>query len=295
MLYDLLIKGGHVLDPGQGIDAMLDIGVSGTTIARIAPDIPTAEAARTIEIRGAERYVVPGLIDIHTHIAYGAITRGVGMEGCDPDVIGVGSGVTTLLDCGSVGVANIGVFPAYIIPRAKTRIVCYLNIGSFAHTTPGIADMRTLDELDADAIGACIDAYPGLIKGLKLRLVGDVATRDGEELIRRSKAISSDHHIPLMTHIGNLANADVMLTTNGWRDSRGCCSGRSSRGTSSPTSAPRSPAVSSTPGSERCRCCQKHGRTASCSTPRSAAATSASRLHVSSAASRCTRTRSAAT
>ena len=84
---------------------------------------------------------------MHTHVAHGATTSGVGMACCDPDGIGVRSGITTVVDCGSVGVANIGVFPAHILPRAATRVICYLNVGSYAHTTPGQGDIRGLDEV----------------------------------------------------------------------------------------------------------------------------------------------------
>ena len=142
--YDLLLKGGHVLDPGQGLDAHLDIAVSGGKIAAIAQDIPAQDAARVLELRGAGRHVAPGLIDLHTHVANGAITEGVGMGMCDPDDIGVRSGVTTVADCGSVGVANLGVFPAHILPKAKTRVVTMVNAGSFAHTMPGVADVSSL-------------------------------------------------------------------------------------------------------------------------------------------------------
>src|SRR5216683_4110612 len=101
MAYELLIKGGHVLDPGQGLDGRMDIACSGGRIAAIQADIPAREAQRVLEVRGANRYVVPGLIDIHTHVGYGATTPGVGMGCVDPDVGGVGSGVTTVLDAGS--------------------------------------------------------------------------------------------------------------------------------------------------------------------------------------------------
>jgi dihydroorotase len=121
MTFDLLIKGGHVLDPGQGLDGRMDIGISAGEIAAILPEIPIADAARVVEIRSANRYVVPGLIDIHTHVGYGATTPGVGMGCVDPDVGGIGSGVTTVLDAGSVGIANVGVFGAHLIPKSKTR------------------------------------------------------------------------------------------------------------------------------------------------------------------------------
>src|SRR4051812_2336158 len=79
MPYDLLLKGGHVLDPGQNLDGTLDIAISDGKIAAIQPDIAATEARRTVEIRGANRYVLPGLVDIHNHVAYGAQTPGVGM------------------------------------------------------------------------------------------------------------------------------------------------------------------------------------------------------------------------
>jgi dihydroorotase len=202
--YDLLIKGGRVLDPGQGLDGKMDIAVTGGKIAAIEADIPATEAKRVIEVRGDNRMVTPGLIDLHTHVAYGATTHGVGMGCCDPDQVGVQAGVTTVLDCGSVGVANIGVLQAHVMPRAKTRIIPFVNVGSYAHTMPGFAaDYRTLDEIDEKALAACIEANPGFLKGFKMRLVGPVAQNQHEALITKVKAITREHHLPLMVHIGD--------------------------------------------------------------------------------------------
>lgn len=203
MLYDVVIKGGHVLDPGMGLDGILDIGVAGGRIAAIEPNIPPSEAKRTVEVRGTGRYVLPGLIDVHTHVAYGATTAGVGMGCVDPDVGGVGSGVTTLLDAGSVGIANVGVFGAHILPSAKTRVICFLNVGTYAHTTPSAADVNSMAEIDRKAIASCIEANPGLIGGFKLRLVGPVVQERGEDVVRLSKEIADEHGLPLMVHIGD--------------------------------------------------------------------------------------------
>jgi predicted amidohydrolase len=141
--FDLLIKGGHIVDPGQNINGKWDLGVTADRIAAIEPDIPATEARRVIEVRGDNRYVTPGLIDIHTHVDYGATTPGVGMGCCDPDQVGVRAGVTTVLDCGSVGVANIGVLATHVMPGAKTRIIPFVNVGSYAHTMPDSADVNT--------------------------------------------------------------------------------------------------------------------------------------------------------
>jgi dihydroorotase len=203
MPYDLLIKGGHVLDPGQNLDGHLDIGISNGKIAAIQADIPTREATRTMQVQGADRYVVPGLIDIHTHVAHGAQTPGVGMGCVEPDVGGVQSGVTTVVDGGSVGVANVGVFKFHILPQTRTRVLVFLNVGSFAHTMLGAADVNRLEEIDRTAIAACIQANPGLISGFKLRLVGPVVKEQGEAVIRLASEISREHHLPLMVHIGD--------------------------------------------------------------------------------------------
>jgi dihydroorotase len=203
MTYDLLIRGGHVLDPGQGLDGQLDIAVHGGKIARIEAAIPAEEAARVIEASGPGRHVVPGLVDLHTHVAHGAVTEGVGMGCCDPDVIGVQSGVTTVVDCGSVGVANIGVFPAHILPKAVTRVITYVNAGSHAHTMPGPADVNSLSDINRAALASCAERNPGLIAGVKLRLVGPIMGELGEDVITAAKAAARDHQVPLMVHIGD--------------------------------------------------------------------------------------------
>jgi len=203
MPFDVLIKGGHVLSPGDDLDGAFDIGIRAGRIAAIAPDLPIGEAKQAIEIRGPNRRVVPGLIDVHTHVAWGATTPGVGLDCCVPDEVGVYSGVTTVVDTGSVGVTNVAVFHAHIRPRSKTRVVCYVNAGSFALTTPRRADVLDLAEVDRTAIARCVAANPGLINGVKLRVTGPFVLEHGEALIRLSKDIARENGLPFMAHIGN--------------------------------------------------------------------------------------------
>jgi dihydroorotase len=115
----------------------------------------------------------------------------------------VQSGVTTVVDCGSVGVANIGVFPAHILPKAATRVITYVNIGSHAHTMPGPADVNSLDDIDRAALESCAEHNPGLISGVKLRLVGPAMAEIGEDVIKASKQAARDRQVPLMVHIGD--------------------------------------------------------------------------------------------
>ena len=213
MTYDLLIKGGHVLDPGQGLDGDLDIAITGGKIAQVAADIPAQDAVRVLEIRGAGRHVVPGLIDAHAHVGYGATTEGVGLGYCDPDAIGVHSGVTTVVDCGSVGVANLGVFPAHILPRARTRVITMVNVGSYAHTMPGPADVNSLDDINRDALQKAAEHNPGLIAGVKLRIVGPAFAELGEDIITAAKAAARDLGVPLMVHIGDPTARDEASAT----------------------------------------------------------------------------------
>lgn len=204
MKFDLLLKNGHVLDPGQGIDGRLDIAVAGGRIAEIGPAIDPVEAAHVLDVGGPGRHVTPGLVDIHTHVAFGAVTLGVGMPSCDPDDAGVTSGVTTVVDAGSVGIANMGVFPAHILPKARTRVLCYVNVGTFAHSTRNHADVNGQEDIDTEGIRSCIDSNPGLVSGLKLRLVGPFVAQEGERIVTTAKAMARDAGIPLMVHIGDL-------------------------------------------------------------------------------------------
>ena len=204
MSYQLILKNCHVLDPGQGIDRRADIGISDGRVAAIEDSIPEVHGAQVLDVGGDGRYVVPGLVDLHAHVARGGTTPGVGMGCCDPDDIGIRSGVTTVLDAGSVGIANAGVFPAYILPGARTRVLFYLNVGTFAHSTKNPADVRSLDDIDAEGIASCVESNPGVVSGMKLRLVGPFVAKAGEQVIDAAKEAARRAALPLMVHIGDL-------------------------------------------------------------------------------------------
>ena len=120
-MYDLLLKGGTVVDPSTGLDGVYDIAVQGPMISHIDPDIPTVEAVRTIEVAG--KIVTPGLIDLHAHVFDGFNRNGV-----HPDLGGVHAGVTTIVDAGSAGAATFAGFPRHIIPHCHTEVIPFLHI-----------------------------------------------------------------------------------------------------------------------------------------------------------------------
>ena len=108
-MYELLVKGGLVIDPAQGIHDQRDIGISQGKIVALASDIVPSEAKRVIDAKG--KIVTPGLIDIHTHVADGII-----FFATSPDEVGVLTGVTTVCDGGSTGFANFEGFRRFVIP-----------------------------------------------------------------------------------------------------------------------------------------------------------------------------------
>jgi dihydroorotase len=126
--YDLLIKGGQVIDPKNNINAVMDVAVAGGKIAAVAPNIPEAQAKRVA--RAAGLYVTPGIIDIHVHVYAGTGQRGViaGDVSVYPDEFSFRSGVTTMVDAGSSGARNFADFRWRVIDRAKTRVFAFLNI-----------------------------------------------------------------------------------------------------------------------------------------------------------------------
>ncbi len=127
--YDLLLKGGHVIDPKNNLDAVRDVAVTGNRIAAIAENLSPAQARRTIDVSGL--YVTPGLVDIHVHAFVGDPMGVVGVDGDTnvfPDHTCLRLGVTTVVDAGSSGWRTFPVFRRSIIDRSRTRILAMLNI-----------------------------------------------------------------------------------------------------------------------------------------------------------------------
>src|SRR5262245_21302255 len=119
MQFDLILKGGRVIDPSQNIDRVTDVAFSGGKVARVGTDL--SSAAETRDVTGDT--VAPGLIDLHTHGYWGGTSRGIDAEEfCRP------SGVTTAIDTGSAGPGNFAGFRKHVIERSEVRILAYLHI-----------------------------------------------------------------------------------------------------------------------------------------------------------------------
>ena len=127
--YTLLIKGGHVIDPKNNIDDIMDVAIKDDKIALVAKNIDAKKAAQVVDAKGM--YVTPGVIDIHSHNFFGTQENhylGDGFEALPPDGFTFRAGVTTVVDCGGAGWKTFDTFKANVIAHSKTRVLSFLNI-----------------------------------------------------------------------------------------------------------------------------------------------------------------------
>ena len=193
-MYDLLIRGGTVIDPSQSIHALNDVAVEAGKIARVAPGIPVEEAARVIDVPG--KLVTPGLIDLHTHVY-----DGVNGNGVRADLGGVNAGVTTMIDAGSAGCDTFGGFPKHIIPNSETEIICFLHIcRTGLATTP---DIFSPSSIDLDNTIRVVSENRDVITGIKARMVSPALEIMGMETPRLAKRAAKEAGVKLMVHIGD--------------------------------------------------------------------------------------------
>ena len=196
--YDLLIKGGKVIDPSQGLEAELDVAVRGGKIASVAPEIPEGQAGQVIRAQG--KIVTPGLIDIHTHVfPY------VGPYGIEPDPYCVRRGVTSVIDAGTSGAFTFPAFRRFIIERAATRIRALLHvvsIGMVAGSTPNMGELEDLRYCVAKLAVEVANQNRDLIVGFKIRFSKQYTGPNDLEGMRRARAAADEAGLPIMIHIG---------------------------------------------------------------------------------------------
>jgi dihydroorotase len=193
-MYDLLVKGGKLVDPSTGLNGVHDIAIEQGKIARIESQLSPQEARRVIEVPGT--IVAPGLIDLHAHVFEGFTRLGV-----HPDQGGVYAGVTTIVDAGSAGCATFGGFPKYIIPQCHTEIIPFLHICQTGLST--IPDIIGESSIDLDSTLRVANRYKNLICGIKARMVSPALEIFGMEMPRLARRAARESGIKLMVHIGD--------------------------------------------------------------------------------------------
>lgn len=163
--YDLLLQGGHVIDPKNNINRVMDVAIAGGRIARVAERIPEAEAKKIVDVAG--NYVTPGLLDIHVHVYAGTGMKGAysGDNSVYPDGFTFRTGVTTVVDVGSSGWRNFPDFKDRVIDRSKTRVLAMLNI---VGKGMGGGDIeQNLADMDAKETASVAKKFPATIVGVK--------------------------------------------------------------------------------------------------------------------------------
>jgi len=205
--YDLVLKGGRVIDPKNQLSAVMDVAIAGGKIARVAAGIPASEARAAADVFGL--YVTPGLIDIHVHVYAGSGRKALtGDQSVYPDGFSFRSGVTTMVDAGTAGWRNFPDFRQRVIDRAGTRVLALLNI-----VGGGMGESGENDPADMDAAAAAKMAktHPDVIVGFKS------AHYDGPGWPAIDNALTAGKtaNLPVMVDFGYITKERNLLTLLG--------------------------------------------------------------------------------
>ena len=194
--YDLLLKGGHVIDAKNHIDAVMDVAIKDGHIAKVAPGLKAGDATQVIDVKGL--VVTPGLLDLHVHVYTGTGERDsyAGDLSLPPDGFTFRSGVTTVIDAGCSGWRNFEDFKDRIIDRSKTRILAMLNI--VGNGMRGGKWEQDTSDMDGAATARMAARYPQVIVGIKTAHFG------GPEWIPVEQAVIAGNaaHLPVMVDFG---------------------------------------------------------------------------------------------
>lgn len=192
--FDLVIRGGRVIDPSQRIDSLLDVAIRDGKIAAHARHIPASASAESIDASG--KLVVPGLIDIHLHARDPALP---------PSAI-LALGVTSMLDAGSRGADNVDQL-IDIARAAPNRMRILLNIGRLGNNPNGRAEfLDGIDQADVEKARAAVRNHREWIVGIKARLSRGIAADHDLEVLRRAVEVAAPSGIPIMIHMGDTAS-----------------------------------------------------------------------------------------
>jgi len=199
MLYDLLLRGGRVIDPAQNIDGIHDLAVKEGRIAALETSIAASSAKETLDLSG--KLVLPGLIDTHAHV----FEHVTGRFGLEADLCGVRSGVTTLVDQGGPSCMTLPAFREFVVKRKKTRVLAfesaYLVGGMEGHFYP---NLYRPDCVDVEATVKSALQNRDIVKGIKAHAELGGFARWGIEVIKLAAEIGRKADLPVYIHFGQL-------------------------------------------------------------------------------------------
>ena len=203
--FDLVIKGGTVFDPSQRLNAKRDVGMRFGIIEALEADIPAARAQRVLDASG--RSVLPGLIDLHSHVfPYGSAI------GIPADELIPYQGTATAVSAGDAGANNFSVFRRHIAAQTRTRLYAFVHIANIGLAGFPVAELFNIDYADVDTAARAVADNADIVIGIKVRMSENVIARHGLEPLRRAiRACElSGTGAKVMCHIGGVETPELM-------------------------------------------------------------------------------------
>src|SRR6266567_4906632 len=201
VMFDVIVRGGRVVDPSQGIDAVTDVGIIGQRVAAIGTHL-VEQGVRGEVVDATGLLVTPGWVDLHTHVYWGVAPLGVE---ADPNCLR--RGVTTAVDAGSAGASTFPGFKRYVIDVSLTRVVAMLNLSALgmAHDAgfggEAVGELEDIRWANVERALEVARAYSDVITGIKIRLGRDLVGHDADhsrEVLRRARQVADAIGKPVM-------------------------------------------------------------------------------------------------
>lgn len=203
--FDLLIKGGEVLDPSQNLRARRDIGIRYGAVEALAENIPAEKALKVLDATG--KLVTPGLIDLHSHVyPYGSAI------GIPADELIAFQGTTTMVSAGDAGANNFAAFRRHIMAQTRTRLYAFVHIANAGLTPFPVAELYNIDFAQVDLCAKTVAENADVALGVKVRMSENVIAKHGLEPLRRAILACERSGTParIMCHIGGVETVQLM-------------------------------------------------------------------------------------
>jgi dihydroorotase len=202
MAYDLIIKGGHVIDPSQGLDGINDIGIAAGRITGIRPNLETTGCSDVRDAQGT--YICPGLVDLHGHWYEGGL-YGIDVRHC------LNHGVTTAVDAGSTGFANFPEFRRATIETSPVNLLAFIHISFMGLHATFVEELLDLRYARPSETAETIMKHRERAVGVKIRIGSSITGTHGTEALEKALSAAKEAKVPLMVHISKGANEKEIL------------------------------------------------------------------------------------
>src|SRR5258708_26517034 len=203
--FDLVIKGGDVVDPSQSLRGKRDVGIRWGMIEAVEPDIPAGRTLRTIDASG--KLVTPGLIDLHSHVyPYGSAI------GIPADELVERQCTTTMVSAGDAGVNNLAALRRYIVAQTRSRMYAFVHIANNGLSAFPVAELYNIDNAQMEACAMALAENPDFLIGVKVRMSENVIFKHGLEPLKRAIQACEICGWPakMMVHIGGVETGELM-------------------------------------------------------------------------------------